>query len=154
MSRLRHPKLVTHYTHMSVSVSHITQVQQFCHPITRSLHLGPQSCLGLGTLPRQVSGYPRPLGTSPRQLSGPIVASFGLRHRDTPKFCVRVIFDIYPSLWNQSKHIPQLNSWLLIWQKRIWTICKGSVYKAGTVCFSVHLEMSFKSSGELAMVVD
>ncbi len=29
------------------------------------------------------------------QLSWPIVAGFGLRHRDTPKFCVRVIFDIY-----------------------------------------------------------
>ncbi len=50
---------------------------------------------GVCTHPRQVSGYPRPLGTPSRQLSGPIVASFGLRHRDTPKFCVRLIFDIY-----------------------------------------------------------
>ena len=66
---------------VSVSVSHITQVQQFQHPITLSLYLGSQLCLGLGTLPRQISG--------------PIVAQEVERHRETPKFCVRVIFDIY-----------------------------------------------------------
>ncbi len=36
-----------------------------------------------------------PWYASPRQLSGPIVAQEVERHRDTPKFCVRVIFDIY-----------------------------------------------------------
>ncbi len=54
-------------------------------------------CLGCAThnLPPLYRGVC--IGTPPRQLSGPIVASFGLRHRDTPKFCVRVIFDIYLS---------------------------------------------------------
>ena len=32
------------------------------------------------------------------QVSGPLVAQEVERHRDTPKFCVRVIFDIYPKL--------------------------------------------------------
>ena len=86
---------VTKYTYMSVSVSHITQVQQFWHPITLSPYLISHSCLGLGTLPRQLCLYPLPLALSPRQLSGPIVAREVARHRDTPKFCVRVIFDIY-----------------------------------------------------------
>ncbi len=41
-------------------------------------------------------------GTPPRQPSGPIVAQEiqeVARHRDTPKFCVRVIFDIYRHIW-------------------------------------------------------
>ena len=40
----------------------------------------------------------RHLAISPRQLSGPIVAQEMARHPDTPKFCVRVIFNIYRDL--------------------------------------------------------
>ncbi len=51
-------------------------------------------------------GYPWPIGTSPRQLSGPIVAQEVERHRDSPKFCVRVIFDIYLCwFWFISVHV-------------------------------------------------
>ena len=57
-------------------------------------HYARRKILDVSVAPPKTCHH-RPLGTPSRQLSGPIVASFGLRNRDTPKFCVRVIFDIY-----------------------------------------------------------
>ncbi len=60
------PKTCRHSTggcvlhmHVSVCVTHYTG-PTILASITLSLYLGPQSCLGVGTLPRQLIGHPWP----------------------------------------------------------------------------------------------
>ena len=47
---------------------------------------------------RELSWYPLPLANLPRQLCVHTVAREVARHRDTPNFCVCVIFDIYQAM--------------------------------------------------------